>query len=151
MDQIGIRTKIKIRIETPTEDKESGLTITTTQEAEIIVEVTVTVEVTHRTQDTHKGGTINPHSLSNYNYNQDRNNHTNRIDNRRTETGSRAREVEEGKIDPKGNENLTTTASQVIDTEVKDSRNTIRDTPPRPLLARSRTITQTGQRERKLM
>ena len=150
MDQIGIRTEIKIRIETTTEDKESGRTITTIQEAETIVEATISAEVTYKTQGTHKGGTINPYSLSNYNCNQDRNNHTSRIDNRRTETGSKAKGAEEGKTDPKGNENLTTTASQIIDTEVKDSRNTIRDTPPRPLLVKSRTTTQTGQRERGL-
>ena len=69
VDQIGIKIKIKI----PTEDKEVGPTITIIQEAEITVEVTV--EATHKTQDTHRGGTINPHNLSNCNH--DRNNHSN--------------------------------------------------------------------------
>ena len=69
--KIGIKigVKIKIRAGTPTEDKESGLTITTTSEAETVAEATISVEATHRTLDTHKGGTTNPYSLSNYNRN----------------------------------------------------------------------------------
>ena len=67
--QIGIKVEIKIRAEIPTEDKESGLTITTTSEAETVAEATIAVEASHRTLDTHKDGTTNPYSLSNYNRN----------------------------------------------------------------------------------
>ena len=157
MDQAGIRTRTKIirtrtkiRVETSTEDKEPGLTVTTTWEAETIAEITISAEATHKTRDSRKEGTTNPHGLSNRNDNQDHNSLTSRTDNRHTETGLEARGAEEGKIDPEENENLTTTGSQIIDIEVKGSRNTIRETPPRPLLAKSRTTTQTGQRERGL-
>ena len=69
--KIGIKigVKIKIRAETPTEDKESGLTITTTSEAETTAGVMISVGASHKTLDTHKGGTTNPYSLSNYNRN----------------------------------------------------------------------------------
>ena len=69
--KIGIKigVKIKIRAGTPTEDKESGLTITTTSEAETTAEVMISVGASHKTLDTHKGGTTNPYSLSNYNRN----------------------------------------------------------------------------------
>ena len=134
MDLVGIGTKIgikveikiKIKAETPTEDKESGLTITTTSEAETIAEVTISVEATHKTQDTHKGGTTNPYSLSNYNRNQDSNSHTSRTDNHRIEAGSKAvgaeeaRGAEVGKINPKGDErDFTAAGPQITDTEVR--------------------------------
>ena len=61
-----VETKIKIRAEIPMEDKESGLTITTT--SEIVAEATIVVGALHRTQDTHKDGTTNPCSLNNYNH-----------------------------------------------------------------------------------
>ena len=67
--KIKIGVKIKIRAGTPTEDKESGLTITTTSEAETVAEATIAVEALHRTLDTHKDGTANPCNLSNYNHN----------------------------------------------------------------------------------
>ena len=67
--QIRIKVEIKIRAEIPTEDKESGLTITTTSEAETVAEATIAVEALHRTLDTHKDGTANPCNLSNYNHN----------------------------------------------------------------------------------
>ena len=152
MVQVGIRTEIKIRIRivtsTEDKDKEPGLTIATTPDT--IAEVIISAEATHKTRGTHKGDTTSLYNLSNHNYNQDCNNHTSRTDNHRTEAGLEARGAGEGKIDPEENENLTTTGSQVIDIEVKGSRNTIRETPPRPLLAKSRTTTQTGQRERGL-
>ena len=67
--QIRIKVEIKIRAEIPTEDKESGLTITTTSEAETVAEATIAVEALHRTLDTHKDGTANLCNLSNYNHN----------------------------------------------------------------------------------
>ena len=67
--QVRIKVEIKIRAEIPTEDKESGLTITTTSEAETVAEATIAVEALHRTLDTHKDGTANPCNLSNYNHN----------------------------------------------------------------------------------
>ena len=67
--QIRIKVEIKIRAEILTEDKESGLTVITTSEAETVAEATVAVEALHRTLDTHKDGTANPCNLSNYNHN----------------------------------------------------------------------------------
>ena len=108
----------------------------------------------NKTQDIHENGTTSPNSPYNHNGNQVSNNHTRRTDNHRTEAGSKARgaeevrEAEEDKTDPGGNENLTTTGSQVIDTEAKDGRDTIREIPPQPRPAKNRTTTQTDQRER---
>ena len=159
MDQAGIRTRTKIirtrtkiRVETSTEDKEPGLTVTTTWGAETIAEITISAEATHRTRDSRKEGTTNPYGLSNRNDNQDYNSLTSRTDNHHTETGLEARGAEEGRIDPEENENLTTTevVFQAIDIEAKGNRNTTRETSPRPLVAKSRTTTQTGQRERGL-
>ena len=128
MAQIGIKV--------PMEDKEDGPAITTIQEVEIAAEVTVeaTGEAMATNQKgTHKGGTSSPHNSRNHN------NHSNRMDNHRMEVDMEARGAEEGKIDPEGNVNLTITASQTRDTEVTSSRNTLKETPPRPQLARSQT------------
>ena len=159
--RIGIKiktgVKIKIRAGTPTEDKESGLTITTTSEAETAAEVMISVGASHKTLDTHKGGTTNLYNLSNYNRNQDSNSHTSRTDNHRTEAGSKAKGAEEargaedGKINPKGDErDFTAAGPQIIDTEVRGSRTTTRGALPQPPSAKSRATTQTGQRGRGL-
>ena len=155
MDRIGIRTEIeiKIRIEINTEDRESGRTVTTTREVETAVGATISAEASYKTQGTRRGGITNPHSPNRYDCNQicdDQtcNNHTSRIDNSRPRTDTEAKGAVEDEVDPEGNKNLTTTDSKIIDSEAKDNRDTIKDSPPQPRLVKSQTTTQTGQRER---
>ena len=140
MAQIGIKV--------PTEDKEDGPAITTIQEVEIAAEVTVeaTGEVMATNQKgMHKGGTSSPHNLRNHN------NHSNRIDNHRMEVDMEVRGAEEGKKDPEGNVNSTTTVSRTEDTEVTSSRRTLKETPPRPRLVKNQTTVQlpADQKEQK--
>ena len=152
--KIGIKigVKIKIRAGTPTEDKESGLTITTTSEAETTAGVMISVGASHKTLDTHKGGTTNLYNLSNYNRSQDSNSHTSRTDNHRLEAGLKAvgaeeaRGAEVGKINPRGDgRDFMAAGPQITDTEVKGSQTTTRGALPQPLSAKSLATTQTGQ------